>query len=606
MYHINPGCRQGVAPKTVYHDPIFFGGTFKAYTLHMRRIETYFVLWFFATSLFWVSPVLGATITATNASLSAVQAAVNSASVGDTVNVPAGGAIWAGALRINKGINLIGAGTNATFITNGVNGSFLITVTLSAGTAFRISGFCFDHNWSSGGGGINVVAKVYQPFYNDVNGFRIDHCVFRNSYYNYGLPDTRPIQLSGRVWGVIDHCRFTDNVSSFAIEGCPWSPNTYPTGPNGDQDWAYSPGPPYYRLGSTNTVVFEDCVFSVTASMPASPGVFILGSSRWTASYVIRHCTISDSVGRFGDLFDLHGNQDSRGAITCEIYNNTVNATANLWRLVHLRGGTCMVFSNTMTGGGAANIEINEEETYRTDLVCLSCYPSFGPIDLTYPKHDQVTNSFFWANTMNGSQVNPMENPGMAAAAPGWFREGRDYWTHAPNNTNVLKDYKPLVYPHPLVTDVGQTNPVILSTSFNAADGTIISPFVINADNTLSQSVTTTNPTAGGRAAYSFYIPVAATNYCITAAVTAPSDSANSFFVNIDAEPVSPDNIWTIPVYAGVTNRLVTWGTNTEPQAWSLNAGTHQLVIRGRAANTKAGAFRITPPPSTPRVVGNQ
>jgi hypothetical protein len=570
----------------------------------MRRIQSCLLLLFFAPLWFWVSPVFGATITATNASLSAVQAAVNSAAAGDTVNVPAGGAIWAGALRISKGINLIGAGTNATFITNGVSGAYLINATLTNGTAFRISGFYFDHNWSSGGGGINVVAKVYQPFYNDVNGFRIDHCVFARCYYNYGGAANRPIQLSGRTWGVIDHCRFTDNVISISTEGCPWSPSTYPSGPNGDLDLAYMPAP-YYRLGSTNTVVVEDCLFSTTANM-GSPYVFVLMDSRWTATYVFRYNKVSDSYGYLSDCLDLHGNQDGHGAICAEIYNNTIQASSSMWRLCHLRGGTCLVFSNTITGAGAANIEMNEEETYRTDLACTGCYPIFGPVNLTYPKHDQITNSFFWANLLNGSPVNPTENPGMAAAAPGWFREGRDYWTHAPNSTNALMNYKPLVYPHPLVTGVGQTNPVILSTSFNAADGTITSPFAINGDNTLSQSTTTTNPTAGGRAVYTFNIPVAATNYCITAAVTAPSVSANSFFVNIDAEPVSPDNIWTIPVYAGVTNRLVAWGTNTEPQAWSLNAGTHQLIIRGRAANTKAGAFRITPPPSTPRVVGNQ
>lgn len=428
----------------------------------MKRLEANFVLLVAASTLLgWASAGMAATNSAVSASLSDVQAALNAASPGDTVLVPAGTVTWSNTLVISKQINLIGAGTNATFITSASPNNFLIDVNLTSGSSFRISGINLNLNWTSGGGGIDVMAKVYQPFYNDINGFRIDHCIFANCYYNYGSFAARPIQLSGRTWGCIDHCRFTDNVISISTEGCPWSPSTYPNGPNGDLDLSYMPAP-YYRLGSTNTVVVEDCVFSTTANM-GSPHVFALMDSRWTATYVFRHNTISDSNGYLSDCLDLHGNQDGHGAICAEIYNNIVNATPSMWRFCHLRGGTDMVYSNTIIGAGSANIEMNEEETYRTDLACSqpSCFPGFGPVDTSYPKHDQVTNSFFWANTLNGNTILPNENSGMFAAAPGWFQIGRDYWTNAPHSTDVLANYRPLVYPDPMVTaqDGGSTGP---------------------------------------------------------------------------------------------------------------------------------------------------
>ena len=423
------------------------------------------IMW---TLLLCVLALSASAITATNASLVAVQAAVDSAAPGDTVNVPSGSSTWAGTLIVQKSINLIGAGTNNTFITNAAGGtlSFLITVALTNGTAFRISGFHFDCNWTSGGGGIDIVAKVYQPFYNDVSGFRIDHCVFARCYYNYGAPANRPIQCSGRIWGVVDHCQFADNVISISTEGCPWFPSTYPSGPNGDLDWSYM-GAPYYYLGSTNNLVVEDCLFNATSSM-GSPGVFVLVDSRWTAHYVVRHCTISDPASKISDCFDLHGNYDGRGAICAEIYNNNYNVSSSMWRLVHLRGGTCMVFSNTVVGASYANVEVNEEEVYETNAYHDDS-PVWGPVDTNYPKHDQITNSFFWANTLGGVGYGPNENAGMLAVAPGWFHEGRDYWTHAPSGTNILSNYTPLVYPHPLVGL--QTNAVSANAVFTVGFG---------------------------------------------------------------------------------------------------------------------------------------
>ena len=140
-------------------------------------------------------------------------------------------------------------------------------------------------------------------------------------------------------------------------------------------------------------------------------------------------------------------------------------------------------------------------------------------------------------------------------------------------------------------------------TSFRSIDGTITSPFVVNTDNTISQAILTTDPTQAGRAGYIFKVSEAA-NYCVAANVYAPDEGANSFFVNIDAEPTAPTMIWDVPAYAGFTNQFVTWrlpGTNAViREAWSLTAGTHELIFRGREAGAKLGQITIWKVPNSP------
>lgn len=143
------------------------------------------------------------------------------------------------------------------------------------------------------------------------------------------------------------------------------------------------------------------------------------------------------------------------------------------------------------------------------------------------------------------------------------------------------------------------TSPVSV-ISFAASSGTITSPFTVNGG-LLSQSVTT-GVTGGGRAAYSFTITNAGT-YAVSAMVAAPSETANSFYVNIDAEPTAPAMTWDIhPLTTTLAPRTVTWrgnGTDTAPQhvpaVFNLSAGTHQLVVRGAEANTQLGNITVTP-----------
>jgi len=147
--------------------------------------------------------------------------------------------------------------------------------------------------------------------------------------------------------------------------------------------------------------------------------------------------------------------------------------------------------------------------------------------------------------------------------------------------------------------------------TFLAGAGVITAPFVYSTDS-ISQPLQTTDPTAGGRAAYSFTINSAA-NYVIQVLLNAPNDAANSLFLNIDAEPQSPSMIWDIPLTSGFEARVLSWrGSGTfdnnqyTPKVFALSQGAHQLIIRGREPDVQVARINILqlpPPPRNLRVI---
>jgi hypothetical protein len=139
--------------------------------------------------------------------------------------------------------------------------------------------------------------------------------------------------------------------------------------------------------------------------------------------------------------------------------------------------------------------------------------------------------------------------------------------------------------------------------TFAADSDTYTAPFV-DSNGTLSQPVQT-GVTNGGQAIYTFNVTNAG-NYLVSAMVIAPSDGENSLYVNIDAEPTDPLMIWDIPICSVLANATVSWRGNGNgdpassqymPEVFALSAGTHQLIIVGRGANTTLGTITIAAAP---------
>ena len=141
--------------------------------------------------------------------------------------------------------------------------------------------------------------------------------------------------------------------------------------------------------------------------------------------------------------------------------------------------------------------------------------------------------------------------------------------------------------------------------TFAADSGAISDPFV--ATNGTIFQVVETDAMNGGLAIYSFDLANGG-DYLVSALVNAPSDTNNSLYVNTDDEPTDPLMIWDIPVSTGFVSRTVSWrGNGTEdpataqysPKVFTLTAGTHQLIIRGREANTTLSTISIQATPPT-------
>ena len=394
------------------------------------------LIWSWALTLtasVFVEHACAATNTAASCSLSAVTAAIAASSDGDTVIVPAGSATWESAITVTKAISIIGAGTNSTFITSG-SGDYVLDFSPSNDKPIRLSKFNFSISNTSHT--LVYVGATHSP----VTAFRVDHC-----WFNRGA---RALYAPNYCYGVIDHCTFVNSPMAIGLDA------------DNDTSWSRPIVP-----GTTNTVVIEDNLFRIDGSYADDFGDMILQQQG------SRACTRFNTFDATGNThnacwWESHGNEGYvtdpvthnptspphyRGQPLLELYGNTfTHYTA--YRLFQIRGGSTLAYSNTVTqttGSRPAYFYLWEEEAWQTAF--------FNPLRTVWPADDQITNTFFWANTYNGSAVTasdvyfdlyPNPNP--------FIQENRDFWMQAPNSTNgrpagIYSSYTPLVYPHPRV-----------------------------------------------------------------------------------------------------------------------------------------------------------
>jgi hypothetical protein len=151
-----------------------------------------------------------------------------------------------------------------------------------------------------------------------------------------------------------------------------------------------------------------------------------------------------------------------------------------------------------------------------------------------------------------------------------------------------------------LVNVTGALLPVLPGLTFPSYAGSVTAPFTTNGGY-VSQTVDAGSISEGGEASYAFEVPTVG-NYVVSAVVSAPSAAENSFFMNIDSQPTDPTMIWDVPPGVGFMNRLVSWrGNGTDvsnqfaPAIFSLSAGTHRLIFRGREPGVRLGQITILP-----------
>ena len=594
------------------------------------------VLWVFVAFLvcFTIS-ARAATWNAAGVDRTSVASAISSASSGDTVVIPAGSATWSSGITITKGITITGAGTNSTQILNSqalVNGTeqSLFQIAPTTDSPITIKNIRFTQD----AGGVNCAINSFPGGAVLPTKVRITSCVFES--FNFAI-------MSRSMFGVVDHCEFINNRVVSRVPGF-YSSSNLKQIPLPPWDW-----------DSAYTWCYENCHMQVASSVVYQ----YFGDTEYPAAYTIRYCKfdVSRNAGDGYDGYDMHGSGGTAAVnpVGIQIYGNTFNfsGTTSGFKLADIRGGSgSLVYSNIVNGVGAYNQvradpagSILPVNTYIWDN-----YAQGSPVGTSASEGAAAGVNYFTSKPagykrlayphplVNGGGTNPAVsvNPGSlifpsirvsssstqtltvqnigggtltgtaSTAAPFSIVGPASYSLGSNASTTINVRYAPTqsgVHGGTVSLTGNQSATVPLSgsawavlagLSFAANAGTIISPFVVNADTTISQSTETLDPTTAGGAIYGFSIPTAG-SYIVSMTVLAPD--GNSLFVNIDNEPTNPDMIWDFPNTATFASFPVTWrltgGVN--PQIWSLSAGVHRLIVRGREAGVTISNVTISP-----------
>lgn len=279
-----------------------------------------------------------ATINAASTSVAHVQAAIDAATAGDTVVIPAGSVTWSSTVSLNKAITLTGSGTLATTINTASGGPSWGTGVITISAAATLSNIAF--------GNANTASTCIDT--RTTNGWRITGCSYTNTTSNGA---NTGYFIYANSYGLIDHCtaNSTLNGSSEMI---------FIVGPTNSWQTADT-------MGTANAVYIEDCTFD-------------------DAGYVCDAHANSRAVARFNTIngsnkIDCHGLQSAspRGARHIEVYNNTFTYGGYVM-FIELRSGTGRCFNNTAT--------------YDTNWLALVEYyvSQGGQTSAGYPFDDQV------------------------------------------------------------------------------------------------------------------------------------------------------------------------------------------------------------------------
>ncbi len=384
----------------------------------------------------------------------AVREAIDAAKDGDTVQLPAGTAVWSKGWNTGRGakmkaITIQGAGIDKTVIGDGRAKPDAPPFVLLGveGKPFRVTGITFDGTGYPNAGNWGGLMEIQGTCKN----FRIDHCKFKNADHM--------LEISGDTYGLIDHCYFDGQQSHGG--------NVQPVDFSG-------PGAPNYRkpltLGTAQAMYFEDN--EVYIAPFAGTGGTRTGNNPWIAPHggsrvVIRHNKLVNSQ------LEIYrpGLNKQYGSQSAEIYDNqfSVEGEGRPQGFIFIGAGVAIVLNNTVTGTtyNIRTIELRNERAWR-DLPGFTKADGKNTIDgnqipagqlgAGYPCFGQVgwaTNvggvfkpspCYAWNNTFNGAPL-PMETSRRADAnEAATIKEGRDFFNEKPPE----EYYKPYLYPHPL------------------------------------------------------------------------------------------------------------------------------------------------------------
>jgi hypothetical protein len=281
------------------------------------------------------------TITANSLSRSDVAAALALASSGDTVFLPAGSSIWTNAetttengVTIPEGVAVKGAGIDQS------------TVVDSLGVGIWNAAFYMKSNSSLSHITLKAAPSGYSGnlvLIGNASGWRIHNCKFTN------IASRGVHSIGDRGGSVIDGNTFeaVSGGGTFQLITIQGNSNYNPPRINPSND-SWSEGP---KLGSDRSVYIEDNTFWQDAQGDATLETYIGGRA------VFRNNISTNFV------MGVHGNDSSvRSGHVLEAYNNTFvnNLGSNNGAAFNIRGGTALIYNNTITATGPGFETVNK------------------------------------------------------------------------------------------------------------------------------------------------------------------------------------------------------------------------------------------------------
>ena len=337
------------------------------------------------------------TYTAATCSQADVNAVINGPSHtavnGDIINIPAGTCTWTTDLSITVNINVIGNGTPNTESSqfgsgplntiikdnNGSGGIIQASVTYSSGALLQISTLDIEPASSS----TSLVSPIQVAGTCTSSGcpnIRIDNIGFGiSTQWNEGGNSSNADWLirTDNVFGVIDHNTlpngsgvelFNANLSAYLG-----------TGAYGDNSWAQPD-----TFGGANVLYAENNLVYSNQAMydcDTAPTGGAIGGCRVAARY--NHFYEELNAFALGIVHGLDTDGRPQSGRQQEAYGNTVNCTLSSAdecgdAAVSFRGGTGLVFENTLTSSGASFSTIADGNIYRRVLNAGSGWGACG------------------------------------------------------------------------------------------------------------------------------------------------------------------------------------------------------------------------------------
>ena len=326
---------------------------------NMRRIYTLILLTIYFTCFMALNKAVAATITAASCSSANVQAAINSASRGDTVSVPEGSCTWSSEVAIDKAIRIQGAGIDVTNIKSNLpipSGTYVgywlfkyapSSPSNDANEIFEITGFTLDNAYRAG------AIAVRNSSTTAINKVKIHNNKFLRCWggEQTATDYTNTIMIEGTVYGV---------VYSNSFHGLPHIDNYgYTSDSGGLNTW----NGVTWQPGTAKAMYYEDNLFEKDVSGDSTHLIF---SGDKGTKYVSRYNTFVNSYNQM-ELWNMHSIQRggtpsnptwvTYATMGVEAYGNKATNTVSDSFLWNQGGGRLLAFYNYVDNGSGRPVK---------------------------------------------------------------------------------------------------------------------------------------------------------------------------------------------------------------------------------------------------------